>query len=74
MVWDTLSSLDHNLAPRAQAAERAEVSSDELTWTITLRDGLIFHDNVPVLARDAVASVKRWSHKDPIARRSRDHQ
>ena len=66
MVWDTLFSLDHNLAPRPQAAERAEVSSDELTWTITLRDGLIFHDNVPVLARDAVASVKRWSQKDPI--------
>jgi peptide/nickel transport system substrate-binding protein len=52
--------------PRPQAAERAEVSSDELTWTITLRDGLIFHDNVPVLAPDAVASVKRWSQKDPI--------
>ena len=66
MVWDTLFLLDHNLAPRPQAAENAEVSSDELTWTITLRDGLIFHDNVPVLARDAVASVKRWSQKDPI--------
>jgi peptide/nickel transport system substrate-binding protein len=66
MVWDTLFSLDENLAPHPQAAERAEVSSDELTWTITLRDGLIFHDNVPVLARDAVASVKRWMQKDPI--------
>ena len=66
MIWDTLFSLDHNLAPRPQAAERAEVSSDELTWTIMLRDRLIFHDNVPVLARNAVASVKRWSQKDPI--------
>ncbi len=66
MVWDTLFSLDHNLAPHPQAAAGAEVSSDELTWTITLRDGLIFHDNVPVLARDAVASVKRWMTKDPI--------
>lgn len=66
MVWDTLFSLDHNLAPHPQAAAGAEVSSDELTWTITLRDGLIFHDNVPVLARDAVASVKRWMQKDPI--------
>jgi peptide/nickel transport system substrate-binding protein len=66
MVWDTLFSLDHNLAPHPQAAAGAEVSADELTWTITLRDGLIFHDNVPVLARDAVASVKRWMQKDPI--------
>jgi peptide/nickel transport system substrate-binding protein len=66
MVWDTLFSLDSKLAPHPQAAERAEVSADELVWTITLRDGLIFHDNVPVLARDAVASVKRWMQKDPI--------
>jgi peptide/nickel transport system substrate-binding protein len=66
MVWDTLFSLDHKLAPHPQAAAGAEVSSDELVWTITLREGLIFHDNVPVLARDAVASVKRWMQKDPI--------
>jgi peptide/nickel transport system substrate-binding protein len=66
MVWDTLFALDHTLTPHPQAAAGAEVSSDELTWTITLRDGLIFHDNVPVLARDAVASVKRWMQKDPI--------
>ena len=66
MVWDTLFSLDQTLAPHPQAAAGAEVSSDELTWTITLRDGLIFHDNVPVLSRDAVASVKRWMTKDPI--------
>jgi peptide/nickel transport system substrate-binding protein len=66
MVWDTLFSLDAQLAPHPQAAERAEVSADERTWTITLRDGLVFHDNVPVLARDAAASVKRWMQKDPI--------
>lgn len=66
MVWDTLFSLDHTLAPKPQAADKAEVSADELTWTITLRDGLIFHDNEKVLARDAVASVKRWMQKDPI--------
>ncbi len=66
MVWDTLFALDHTLAPRPQAAERAEVSADELTWTITLRDGLIFHDNIPVLARDAVASVRRWSQKNSL--------
>jgi peptide/nickel transport system substrate-binding protein len=66
MVWDTLFALDHNLDPHPQAADGAEVSSDELTWTITLRDGLIFHDNTPVLARDAVASVRRWMQKDPI--------
>ncbi len=66
MVWDALFALDAKLNPHPQAAAGAEVSSDELTWTITMRDGLIFHDNAPVLARDAVASVKRWMLKDPI--------
>ena len=66
MVWDTLFSLDRNLGPHPQAADGADVSSDELTWTITLRDGLIFHDNEKVLAKDAAASVKRWMQKDPI--------
>ena len=30
------------------------------TVTITLRPGLRFHDGEPVLARDAVASLRRW--------------
>ncbi len=66
MVWDTLFSMDSKLNPKPQAADGAEVSADELTWTITLREGLIFHDNEKVLARDAVASVKRWMTKDPM--------
>ncbi len=39
-------------------------SSDGLTWQIKLRDGLKFHDNPPVLARDCVASLMRWSKRD----------
>jgi peptide/nickel transport system substrate-binding protein len=29
-----------------------------------LRDGLKFHDGTPVLARDCVASIRRWSRRD----------
>jgi hypothetical protein len=66
MVWDTLFGVDLNLQPHPQMAERAEVSPDERTWTITLRDGLVFHDNEPVRATDCIASLKRWSEKDPF--------
>lgn len=31
-----------------------------------LRDGLLFHDGTPVLARDCVASLLRWINRDPI--------
>src|SRR3978361_1617487 len=45
-------------------AERADVSDDGRTWTIRLREGLRFHDNEPVLARDAAASLRRWAARD----------
>ena len=66
MVWDTLFGIDQNMVPHPQAVDRAEVSADELTWVFTLRDGLVFHDGETVRARDAVASVRRWSKKDPF--------
>jgi peptide/nickel transport system substrate-binding protein len=43
------------------------VEDDGKTWKITLRDGLRFHDGQPVLARDAVASLKRWAKRDVYA-------
>jgi peptide/nickel transport system substrate-binding protein len=33
-------------------------------WRLRLRDGLMFHDNTPVLARDCVASIRRWARRD----------
>ena len=41
-----------------------DTSADGKIWTLTLRDGLKFHDGTPVLARDCVASVQRWGKRD----------
>ena len=40
------------------------VENDGTTWRLTLRDGLLFHDGEKVLARDCVASIKRWGARD----------
>jgi peptide/nickel transport system substrate-binding protein len=40
--------------------EGHEVAEDGLTWNLTLRDGLRFHDKEPVPARDVVASIRRF--------------
>ena len=40
------------------------VENDGKTWKLTLRDGLVFHDGQKVLARDCVASIKRWGARD----------
>ena len=46
--------------------EGEEVSADGLTWTFKLHSGLKFHDGTPVLAKDVVASLIRWSARDPM--------
>jgi peptide/nickel transport system substrate-binding protein len=64
LIWDMLYGVDDKLQPQPQMVEGHEVSPDFKTWTFRLRPGLKFHDNEPVLARDAVASIKRWMVRD----------
>jgi peptide/nickel transport system substrate-binding protein len=66
LVFDMLYGIDEKLAPQRQMVEAEEVSSDGLTWTFRLRPGLKWHDGEPVLARDAVASLKRWAVRDSM--------
>ena len=35
-----------------------------LQWDLSLRDGLFWHDGERVLARDCVASIRRWAARD----------
>jgi peptide/nickel transport system substrate-binding protein len=69
LVWDTLFALDSDLVVQPQMAEGHEVSDDGLVYTITLREGLTFHDGSPVTAEDAVASVQRWGARDGMGQR-----
>ncbi len=64
LVFDTLFGLDSQFKPQPQMAEGAVTEDDGKTWRITLRPDLMFHDGSKVLARDCVASVKRWGARD----------
>src|SRR5690348_8615933 len=66
LVWDMLYGLDSSLQPQRQMAESEEVTDDGLIWTFRLRPGLKFHDGEPVLSKDVVASLTRWSARDPM--------
>ena len=66
LVWDMLYGVDEQLRPQRQMAESEEVSEDGLVWKFRLRPGLKFQDGEGVLARDAVASLKRWAARDPM--------
>ena len=64
LCWDTLYGLDAGFRPQPQLAEGHVVGRDGLEWVFTLRAGPRFHDGEPVLARDAVASIRRWMVRD----------
>src|SRR5262249_7675051 len=64
MIYDTLFAMDEHRQIRPQMVERYEVSGDKLTYTFTLRDGLIWHDGQPVTSQDCVASLRRWGARD----------
>src|SRR5262249_48204482 len=46
-----------------------DLSADKLTYTMTLRDGLSWHDGKPVTAEDCVVSIKRWAQKDTMGQK-----
>ena len=64
LIYDTLYGIDATGESRPQMCAGHEVSADQLTWTFTLRDGLVFHDGEKVLARDCVMSLRRWATRD----------
>jgi len=64
LVFDTLYGQDELYQPSPQMAQGHARDDAGLRWTITLRDGLAFHDDTPVRARDAIASIQRWAKKD----------
>lgn len=66
MIFDTLYGVDEGNRAQPQMVEGHLVEQDGLQWTMTLREGLRFHDGSPVLARDVVASLKRWWKRDNV--------
>ena len=68
MIYDFLFGRDANQAPKPQMVDTWTSSADGLVWRFTLRTGLAFHDGAPVTSDDVVASLKRWSARDPHGR------
>ena len=67
-VFDTLYGQDDSFAMQLQMLAGQSVENDGKLWRLTLRDGLKFHDGTKVLARDAVASIKRFAARDAFGR------
>ncbi len=69
MIYDTLFAMDEAGEIKPQMVDKYTVTPDGLTYTFTLRDGLVWHDDKPVTAEDCVTSIKRWSAKDGLGQK-----
>lgn len=68
LMYDTLFAMDENYVAQPQMAEGAQISDDGLVYTITLRDGLKFHDGSDVTTADVIASLDRWASVDGLGK------
>jgi peptide/nickel transport system substrate-binding protein len=69
LVFDTLFGQTgprggYTATPQMVAGHNIE--DDGKTWKLTLREGLVFHNGAKVLARDCVASIRRWGVRDTM--------
>ena len=67
MVYEGLYGRDQQFVPRPLMVEGHVIEDDGKRWTMTLREGLLWHDGTKVLARDCVASLQRWLKRDATA-------
>jgi peptide/nickel transport system substrate-binding protein len=61
--------MDAKFQVTPQMVDKYELSSDKLTYTFTLRDGLKFHDGAAVRSADCIASLDRWSKRDALGQK-----
>jgi peptide/nickel transport system substrate-binding protein len=59
-MYEALFTFDADYATVPMLAEGIETSEDGLTNTITLRQGVPFHNGEEMLAADVIASFERW--------------
>jgi len=68
IIYDMLFALDSKLRVHPQMVGAETISPDHLTYTMTLRPGLLFQDGSPVRSQDVIASLRRWMGLDIVGR------
>jgi peptide/nickel transport system substrate-binding protein len=71
-VYEGLFALGKDLRPVPELAESYSVSNDKMTWTFSLRRGVLFHNGREMTADDVKASLERWKNVSPRGVQLRD--
>ena len=62
-IFEQLFAWDGNYVAQPQMVSDWKLTNDGRTYEITLRDGMIFHNDNPVTSHDVIASLGRWWEK-----------
>ncbi|MBV9323791.1 MAG: ABC transporter substrate-binding protein [Chloroflexi bacterium] len=63
-MYDSLLTFDAQGNVVGGVAENYDLSSDGLTWTFKIRDGIKFHNGDPLTSADVVFSLQRFGSKE----------
>src|SRR5690606_321655 len=69
MIYDTSFGIDGQGKVKPQMVDTYSSDADGLNWSLTLRDGLVFHDGKPVTSADVIQSLKRWGQRDGLGQK-----
>ena len=73
MIYDTLFATDAQGMVQPQMVDTYQLSEDKLVYTLTLREGLLWHDGQPVTSDDCIQSIKRWAARDVVGQEMMSH-
>lgn len=66
LIYSSLYKTDENGFPEAVLAESSVCSSDNLSWEITLKNNISFHNGEPLSAKDVVYTVNYLLTNDTV--------
>jgi peptide/nickel transport system substrate-binding protein len=70
-MYDSLVEFDQDLEVQPLLATDWEVSDDGLEWSMSLREGVLFHNGVELTSQDVLATIQHIQDEDvPASRRS----
>jgi peptide/nickel transport system substrate-binding protein len=64
LVYNNLYKFDKTQTPRPDLVETEKVESDNVTWTLTLKKGYVFHDGTPVDAAAVKYTIDRMQEPE----------
>ena len=67
-IYEMLFAMNEEFQPQPMLAEDYSISDDARTYTISLRQGVLFHNGKEMTSEDVLASVERWGQMSSVGR------